>query len=132
MTREERIMERLKELLIDDYNQMIEEDNRERNDGNDLGRLMDVFIETGSGRIPYARISVRSGEHTEKDRILRNVVYSVEVRIVSPETKESWRTRARYRELLERLIEEHRRDAAWESASLGSFRGDECVLRITG
>ena len=45
MTREERIMERIRELLIDDYNQMIEEDNRERNDGNDLGKLTDVFIQ---------------------------------------------------------------------------------------
>lgn len=132
MTKEETIIERLKELLLSEYNTMIETDNRERNDGDDLPKLTDVFIETGSGRLPYARITLHSGEHTEKDRILRNTVYTVVIRIVTAESKESWRTKARYRELLDALVEEHRRDACWESIRVSAFRGDEVTLRVTG
>ena len=132
MTREENIIERIRNLLLTEYNAMIDADNRERNDGDEIGKLTDVFIEGGSGRLPYARLLVKGGEHTEKDRILKNVIYEISVRIVAQETRESWRSRARYRELLEKLIETHRRDAAWESARMGSFRDDECVVRITG
>lgn len=132
MTKEETIIERLKELLLGEYNTMIEADNRARNDGEDLQKLTDVFIETGSGRLPYARITLHSGEHTEKDRILRNTVYTVGIRIVTVESKESWRTKARYRELLNALVEEHRRDASWESIRVSAFRGDEVTLRVTG
>lgn len=132
MTKEETIIGRLKELLLTEYNTMIEEDNRARNDGDDLQKLTDVFIETGSGRLPYARITLHSGEHTEKDRILRNTVYTVGIRMVTAESKESWRTKARYRELLDKLIEEHRRDAAWESIRVSGFRGYESTIRVTG
>lgn len=132
MTKEEKIIDRLKELLLSEYNTLIEADNRERNDGDDLPKLTDVFIETGSGRLPYARISLHSGEHTEKDRILRNTVYTVSIRIVTAESKESWRTKARYRELLDALVEEHRRDECWESIRVNAFRGDESTLRVTG
>lgn len=132
MTREEKILERLRELLLTEYNDLIEKDNRERNDGNEIGRLTEVFIESGTGHLPYARMMTRSGEHREKDRILKNLIYEIEVRIVSQEGKESWRAKARYRELLEKLVEAHRRDAVWESLSMGSFRGDESVIRVTG
>lgn len=132
MTKEEKIIDLLKELLLSEYNTLMEADNRERNDGDDLPKLTDVFIETGSGRLPYARITLHSGEYTEKDRILRNTVYTVGIRLVTAESKESWRSMARYRELLDALIEAHRRDACWESVRMSGFRGDEVVVRVTG
>ena len=132
MTREENIIERIRNLLLTEYNEMIDADNRERNDGDEIGKLTDVFIESGTGRLPYARLSVKGGEHTEKDRILKNVVYEISVRIVAQETRESWRSKARYRELLEKLIEAQRRDEAWESARMGIFRGDESIIRVKG
>ena len=81
---EERLTGKLRQLLSEHLGEILDVIEAEQDDGVRTEHLRKIETETTelpSGNLPGAVIGVKKGELSEKDRILKNEVYMLQVRI---------------------------------------------------
>jgi len=131
MTKEERILFRLKELIEEKLPDIIREENQGHNDGIILEDFAGVVLFKGAMPLPYVKLSLTSGECTEKDRIVQNRVYDVCVEMVLAKISDSWVVEARYRGVFDRLFAEYAcSEGCWEWAEVRRFEGGKVFVVV--
>ncbi len=130
MTKFETVRNTLKELIETELPNILQEENKQHNDG--------LLMETLSGvsygevlQLPYVKIGIKSAEHTEKDRIVKNTVYEVELEIVLQKSKDEDILIARYGEAFEVFAEKFAtHDGGWELMDVFLLKKTHYYIKI--
>ncbi len=130
MTKFEMVRNTLKELIERELPSIIIEENKRHNDG----LLMENFSGVSFGEVlplPYVKIGIKSGEYTEKDRIVRNTVYEVELEVVLQKSKDDDILLARYWEAFEVFLCKYMfYDIAWDYCELCCLTNNRITLQF--
>jgi hypothetical protein len=123
---EEAVFLKLLSLCRDVLPEYIEEVNEQHNDGVILPLFTGVAAENGSRTPPYLKLEITGGEYTEKDRIIGNTVYAVELEFVLPKAIAKGVAYMRYREAVRNMLEEYRTADEWEECRMTGWK-NSCV-----
>ena len=85
----ETVYNELEELLIKKLPEYIEKINKEHNDGLLLKTFENTSLEENCIKQPSFKLTFTSGEYSEKDRIIENEIYNIQVEILSFEKQQN-------------------------------------------
>jgi hypothetical protein len=133
MTNEENILFTLKSIIENNFSVYIQQLNEEYNDDVFLDDISEVVLVEGSKKLPYFKLSIKNGEYEEKDRIIENEIYKVQLEFMLPQNNvDGWRVLFRYKEAFQRCIADFReQDGYWQWVKLRKSNSNIVELEFT-
>lgn len=128
---EETVFLKFKSLCTDVLPEYVEKVNELHNDGVILQQFTDIVTENESRTPPYLKLDITGGEYTEKDRIIENTVYNVELQFVLPKAAANRVTYMRCREVVRNMLQEYHSTDEWESCSMTGWKNSCVTVRVT-
>ena len=116
-------------IIADVLPDEIKKINEKYNDGILLRDFTGNTITKENCSLPYLKVTCSSCEITEKDRILRNEVYSLKIEIMAAQQNEMWQIYSRYGEAIENAMNVE--NDVWNMIVIKSFKQNylECITR---
>lgn len=127
----EAVYRELEEMFITELPVYIQKTNKEINDGIILKEFYNTKLNEDCKRFPSFSLKTNIAENNEKDRIIENTVFEVQLEInlekdYENKTIELWR----YERAIERLINEHE-SKTWLYIRITDVKENKIKIRIT-
>ena len=104
----ETVYKELEYLLIQKLPESIEKINKEHNDGIILKPFENKSIEENCIKTPSFTFNIEETEYSEKDRIIENTIYTINLKIkIPPNSEKQIIILMRYIESIEQIINEN-------------------------
>ena len=105
MTKCEKVLSELKELLEKKFAEVLIEENKRHDDGVVMEPVYIQFsIDEVRTVLPCFVLTMKTAEYTEKDRILQVLKYRIDIEIIVKKDSEQWVKLERYKEALENFF----------------------------
>ena len=125
----ETIYKELENLLINKLPENIEKINKEHNDGIILKPFQNTSLEENCIKTPSFSFRMEEAEYTEKDRIIENTTYTINLEIkLPPDIDKMSIIFYRYIEAIDMAIKEVE---GWQEVKILNTRGNKVFIRIT-
>ena len=104
----ETVYKELEYLLIQKLPESIEKINKEHNDGIILKPFENKSLEENCIKTPSFTFNIEESEYSEKDRIIENTIYTINLKIkIPPNSEKQIIILMRYIESIEQIINEN-------------------------
>ena len=125
----ETIYKELENLLINRLPENIEKINKEHNDGIILKQFYNTSLEENCIKTPSFSLEIEEAEYTEKDRIIENTIYTINIEIKLPSDIDKMSIIFyRYIEAIDMALKEVE---GWQEVKILNTRGNKVFIRIT-
>ena len=124
----ENVLTEVDRILTDVLPDEIKKINEKYNDGILLRDFTGNTITKDNCSLPYLKVTCSSCEITEKDRILRNEVYSLKIEIMAAQQNEMWQIYSRYGEAIENAM--NGENDVWNSTELSFIKSNAVEYRV--
>ena len=125
---EEQILKEIRDLLMNELPKVLLELEEQSEDSIRLPPFRYVGVEevlpVGTG-LPYVFVEIEEGEYTEKDRIVKNVIYSLKVKMKLNDDSFVWRYIVGLREVLRQVTID-----SWKISVEGFTKEGEIHLQV--